>query len=191
MTRAARAISFLACLVIGAWANWAVAQEIAPEEEPQTVVVIQSAVLTVDVERMFSESDYGQQIAREVQEASLALASENREIEATLTEEEQSLTNQRASLSADEFKALADAFDEKAQRIRIEQESKANEIFSRPEQARSQFLRLAQDVLVEIMRERRALAILHSDTVFLKADVIDITDLAIERINAVLADSIE
>jgi hypothetical protein len=41
------------------------------------------------------------------------------------------------------------------------------------------------------MRERRALAILHSDTVFLKADVIDITDLAIERINAVLAEPTE
>jgi len=190
MTAFRSALFFVAGLILIAFGQAVFAQEDV-QEEPQTVVVIQSAVLTVDAERMFNESDYGQRIGVEVQEASIRLASENREIEAQLTEEELALTEQRSSLSAAEFKALADAFDEKAQRIRNEQTNKANEILSRPEQARAQFLRLAQDVLVEIMRERRALAILHSDTVFLKADVIDITDLAIERINAVLAEPTE
>lgn len=190
MKRSRLLLRMFVALLFGAYTSLAAAQE-ASGEEPQTVVVIQSAVLTVDADRMFSDSEYGQRIKQEVDEASLALAAENREIEAGLAEEEQALTTQRPSLSAEEFKTLADAFDEKAQRIRREQTAKANEILSLPERARAQFLRLAQDVLVEIMRERRALAVLHSDTVFLKADVIDITDLAIERLNAVLSDTIE
>ena len=187
------AISFRAILCVALmWGgNVLLAQEEGAEEQPQTVVIVQSAILVVDSERLFADSDYGRRIRQEVQEQSLALVAENREIEAVLTAEELDLTEKRGTLSAEEFRPLAIAFDEKAQRIRAEQTAKANQILSRPELARQQFMRLAQDVLVDIMRERRALAILAKDTVVLIADTIDITDAAIERINALVGAGVE
>ena len=182
------AISFraLLCVALLGFGGFALAQVEGAEEQPQTVVIVQSAILIVDSARLFADSEYGRRIRQEVQQESLALVSENREIEAELTAEELDLTEKRGTLSPEEFKPLAVAFDEKAQRIRAEQTAKANEILSRPDLARQQFMRLAQDVLVEIMRERRALAILSKDTVVMIADTIDITDVAIERINALI-----
>lgn len=157
-------------------------------DEPQTVVVIQSAILTVDTDRLFASSMYGQRIQQEFQQARQALIAENRAIEAELTEEERALTEQRPTLSREEFSALAEAFDEKTQRIRSEQAAKDAEIRARPDQARQEFLRIIQDVLIEIMRERRALAVLTSDSVLLVADSINITDEAIARIDGLIGD---
>ena len=177
--------AFVCAALLGS-GGLAFAQEESAAEQPQTVVIVQSAILVVDSERLFADSDYGRRIRQEVQQESLALVAENREIEADLTAEELELTEKRGTMSAEDFRPLAAAFDEKAQRIRAEQTAKANEILSRPELARQQFMRLAQDVLVEIMRERRALAILSKDTVVMIADTIDITEVAIEQINALI-----
>lgn len=180
-----RVFGLLAALVV---ASSVYAQDAAETEAPQTVVVIQSALLTVDTDRLFTNSMYGQRIQAEFQQDRLALIAENREIEAQLTEEESDLTNQRPNLSREEFAALAEAFDAKTQRIRTEQAAKDTEIRARPDRARQEFLRIVQDVLVEIMRERRALAILSSDSVLLVADTINITDEAIARIDGLIGD---
>lgn len=158
------------------------------EQPPQTVVVIQSALLTVDTDLLFTGSLYGQRVQAQFQQDRLALIAENRAIEAELTAEESALTEQRPSLSREEFAALAEAFDAKTQRIRAEQAAKDTEIRARPDRARQEFLRIVQDVLVEIMRERRALAILSSDSVLLVADTINITDEAIARIDGLIGD---
>lgn len=171
----------------------AVAQEVpasTTENNQQPLVVVQSAILTVESEQLFLGSAYGKRVMREIQEASVALAEENRTIEAELTAEELELTQKRAELSAEEFRPLAEAFDEKAQRIRAEQTAKANEIRNRPEQARLEFLRLSQGVLVQIMRDNRALAIIERSSLLLFADAIDITEFAISRIDAVIGDGL-
>jgi len=180
------------CILASSFASAGQAQtESTPEsQEPQTVVVLQSAILTIDPDRLFAASLYGQKALADIRADSILLAAENREIEAALSDEELELTQMRTTLSPEEFRPLADAFDEKAQRIRVEQTSKANEIRSRPEIARQQFMRIAQDILVEIMKERRALAIFSNDAVFLVADTIDVTDIAVERINALIGDGI-
>jgi len=180
------------CILASFFASAGQAQtESTPEsQEPQTVVVLQSAILTIDPDRLFAASLYGQKALADIRADSILLAAENREIEAALSDEELELTQMRTTLSPEEFRPLADAFDEKAQRIRVEQTSKANEIRSRPEIARQQFMRIAQDILVEIMKERRALAIFPNDAVFLVADTIDVTDIAVERINALIGDGI-
>jgi hypothetical protein len=90
-----------------------------------------------------------------------------------------------------EFRALADAFDEKVQRIRTEQDAKARELQELREQQRQTFLRRISPILAEIVRERGALAVLGRRTVLLSADSIDITDEAISRINAALDGGID
>ena len=85
-------------------------------------------VLTIDPDRLFGETVYGLRILQAVEERSTALARENRQIEAELIAEERALTDQRPTLSVEEFRALADAFDEKVQRIRGEQDAKTRDV---------------------------------------------------------------
>lgn len=147
-----------------------------------------SAILTVAPDRLFSESAYGQRVVREIEAEGTALAAENRRIEAELMEEERALTERRAVMEPDAFRALADAFDEKVQRIRGEQDAKARDLGEQQDRARSEFLQVARPVLVTLMRESGASVILERSSVFLSADSTDITDLAVARIDAAIGD---
>lgn len=141
-------------------------------------------VLTIDQDRLFAETRQGASRSEEVEDRARALAEENQQIEAELTAEERDLTDRRSTLPADEFRALAQAFDEKVQRIRVEQDEKARAINRARDTARQAFLTDIGDIISMIVRERGALIVLDRRDVFLSADSIDITDEAISRINA-------
>lgn len=185
LDKLAKASLMLAFCFVGS----AFAQEQTTEEEaPQTIVVLQSAILTIETDRLFSGSMFGQRVQREFAEAYTALNAENREKEAELSSEEAKLTELRPTLSREEFTKLADDFDIKAQRIRSEQITKETDIRAKPDQARQEFLRIVRDVIVEIMRERRALAVFEVEAVFIAASSLNITDEAIARIDALIGD---
>ena len=145
--------------------------------------VVKSPILTVEADRLFNESLYGQRLTEEIEVAGSEISAENRQIEAALTAEEKSLTEQRANLPTAEFRKLADAFDEKVQSIRQEQDAKGRALAARTEDVRRDFLEAAQPVLGELMREAGAAVLIERRNVFLSADAIDVTDEAIERIN--------
>ena len=63
-------------------------------------------IVILNQERLFSESLFGQRVQAELEEASSALSRQNRELEAALLEEEQSLTEQRTTMTAEEFRAM-------------------------------------------------------------------------------------
>lgn len=157
----------------------------APAQER---VVVPSPVLTVDQDELFERSAFGRRVARELEADSTALAAENRRIEAELAEEERSLTERRPGMDAAEFRTLAAEFDARVVAIRREQDQKARELSRRPEEARVQFFRAAVPILTELVRERGAVAILDSRAVLLSADLIDITDEALRRIDAELGE---
>lgn len=145
-------------------------------------------VLTIDQDRLFAETDFGDRVAASLAEEANALSTENRRIEAELTVEERELTELRPTLSLEEFQALANAFDEKVQQIRIEQDAKSRELQAKTEERRQQFFTQIVPILGQIVRERGALVIMNRRDVFLSADSIDITEEAISRINASLGD---
>jgi Skp family chaperone for outer membrane proteins len=147
-----------------------------------------SPVLTVNQEALFDRSDYGSRIQRELEAASAALAAENRTIEAALSKEEQDLTDARATTDPAEFRTLAEAFDTKVVEIRRQQDQKERDLLRRPDEARQEFLRAALPVLAQIVQERGAVAILDARAVIISADIIDITEEAIRRIDATLGD---
>lgn len=156
-----------------------------PIPQPET------PLLTLDQDRMFAESAFGQRVAREIDQASSALAAENRKIEIELREEERLLTEQRPSLAPEEFRALADAFDEKAIGFRRTQDAKARALQRRDDLEREVFLRAALPVLTELVEELGAVAILDARAVLLASQSVDITDRATARIDAVLGDGAE
>lgn len=177
--RAAKAVRGLLTVVFALLAPIAVAQQLG---------TVQSPILTIEADRLFSGSQFGQRIAREREADTAVLSAENRRIEAELTDEERALTDRRAGMEPDAFRVLADAFDEKVQDIRRRQDAKARALTQTEERDRVAFLQAAAPVLEELMREAGAAVIIERGSVFLSLNATDITDLAIERIDAVIGD---
>lgn len=149
---------------------------------------LRSPVLIIDTERVFAESLFGLRIAAQVQADSEALVTENRRIEAALTEEERSLTVRRPTMTVEAFRTEADAFDERVQGIRRAQDAKQRALQDGIVTGRDQFLQAATPILGQIMQESAAAVILDRRSVFLGIGTIDITDQAIDRINAAIGD---
>jgi Skp family chaperone for outer membrane proteins len=149
---------------------------------------VPSPILTIDQDRVYGNSAYGRRIAREIEERAARLAAENRRIEAELTAEELALTELRTTLSAEEFRAQADAFDAKVVAIRSEQDAKARLLSEQREEAREVFWRDSLPALGQLLGERGAVAILDRRGVFLAANAIDITDEAVARIDAAIGE---
>ena len=145
-----------------------------------------SPVLTIDAERVFLDSAFGRRAVERIEAESAELAAENRLIEAELEAEEQALTEKRAELSPEEFRELADTFDEKVQQTRRAQAEKRRAINAMLEEEREVFLTAAAPVLERLMRDAGAGVILDRRSVFVSANAIDITADAIERLNATL-----
>jgi Skp family chaperone for outer membrane proteins len=151
-----------------------------------TPVANPSDVLTVDQARLFRDSRYGQKIIADIQAELSALEAENRRLESALETEEQQLTGRRATLPAEEFRALADAFDAKVRDIRAARDAKEREVLVRRDAAQKTFLETAIPILAGMMTELGAVAILDRSAIILSFGPIDITDRAIERIDATL-----
>lgn len=155
---------------------------------PVVAQSVQSPVLTIDSERLYRGSAFGQRVLRDIEARTRALSDENREIERQLEAEERALTDQRPDMAAEEFRALADAFDARVQSIRREREAKSRDISELLDQNRNVFLQAAGPVLETIMREAGAAVVLEVRSVYASANAIDITDEAIARIDASLGD---
>lgn len=147
---------------------------------------LRSPILTIDSEQVFARSSLGRSIAGEVEARGAELAAENRRIEAQLIEEEKSLTEERATLPAEEFRAKADAFDEKVRRIRSEQDAKARALSQRSDAAQLDFLEAARPVLEQMMRDSGAAVILEKRSVFASVGAVDVTAEVIRRIDAAM-----
>lgn len=145
-------------------------------------------VVTLDDERLFTESRFGKAVLARQEADKQALIAENRKIEAGLEAEERDLTERRASLPKEEFEPLAAAFNTKVEGIRAAQDAKSRAITDRFDAERQRFLVSASPVLVQIMAERGAVAIISKRAVIAGFDNIDITEAAIARLDATLGD---
>lgn len=158
----------------------------SPAQAPGTAFdqgIVRSPVLVLDFDRLFAQSAFGRRVTSKIEAQGEDLAAENRRIETDLTDEERRLTEQRATLSAAEFRQLANAFDEKVQRLRSAQDAKTRALGQVSDGARRQFVAAAQPVLKQLMRDAGAAVILERRAVLVAADVVDITATAIQRID--------
>ncbi|OUS21912.1 hypothetical protein A9Q95_02320 [Rhodobacterales bacterium 59_46_T64] len=147
---------------------------------------LQNSVAVIDLDRLFLESAFGGRVARDFETRRAALMAENRSIEAALVEEERKLTEDRAGLAPADFRALADQFDEKVQRIRREQDVKVAALGQDNEAAQRLFLRAADPVLTDLMQEIGAGVLIERRYVLKLLDRVDVTALAIERVDAAI-----
>nr|WP_246175975.1 OmpH family outer membrane protein [Roseovarius bejariae] len=163
----------------------------APAVLAQDVGVVQSEILVLDPERLFAETLLGQRMLEEFQAAREAMSTRNRELEAELEAEEKSLTEKRATLSPEAFRELADHFDTKVQRIRRESDRAVRNLERRRELLPVQFMRMVEPVLVGLMEDTGGAVIMDARSVLLRADAVDVTDLAATRIDAEIGEGPE
>lgn len=149
----------------------------------QQMGVVQSDVVVIDPERLLTETLYGRRLQSEIQTARERLIAQNDRVAADLEAEELALTEKRATTPPDEFRALADAFDQKVEQLRLEAEQMSRDLERRRDLAPVQFMRVIQPVLSELLQEAEAVVMLDVRTVLLRAEVADVSDLAIARIN--------
>ncbi|MGY6632314.1 MAG: OmpH family outer membrane protein [Alkalilacustris sp.] len=144
------------------------------------------AVVTLDQERLFSDSAYGQAVAAAVERSARALTEENRALEQTLAEEELALTEARSRYSPAEFRDMADAFDARVQSIRARQEARGRAIGAFRDAERQRFFEAALPVLTEVVRSVGAVAVLDNRAIVLALDEVDITDRVLSRLDTEL-----
>lgn len=166
----------------------AVALSVVQPVFAQDALTFQSPVLVIDSDLLYQNSAFGQRIVDEIEAENAKVIAENQRIASDLEAEEQALTEQRPSLDPEEFRELADAFDEKVQIIRREQEAKARSIVRRQDEARREFLQAAAPILEQMMLEAGAAVILERRQILLFRNAVDITRQAAQRINAEIGD---
>lgn len=139
--------------------------------------------LVIEQDRLLTGSLYGQDIIARNEAEAQALREESQQLDRAFEEEERRLTERRAELPADEFRALADAFDEKVVRTRREQEAKAAALNRRVETRQREFFRRVGPVLLEILKETGASAVFDQREVLISKQDLNITDEVIKRLD--------
>lgn len=160
----------------------------SPAARAQEVGVVQSEILVLDPDRLFSETAFGERLNNSYLAQREILIARNRKLETELEAEEQALTDLRAEKTPEEFKALADTFDAKVQAIRRDSDRAVRDLELSRDRAPVIFMRTVEPVLVELMRDAGGAVVMDVRSVLLRANVVDITELAISRIDQKIGD---
>lgn len=145
-----------------------------------------SPIVVVDQERLFDDSLFGQRVLDRIDRQSQELAAENREIETRLVAEERALTEQRRTMTREAFREVADAFDARVSQLRSEQDEKVRAVNRMRDEAQQEFFGRVTVILRDILVERGALVLMDRRAVLSAVDAVDITNEAIERIDAAI-----
>lgn len=184
----------LAVVFVGLWAGSvpaqdAPAQDAAAQDAPATAAppaaptAALAGLLTLDEERLFSDSAFGKAALARQDAETRALIDENRRIEAGLEVEEKDLTTRRAAMSRDDFTPLSDAFNVKVEGIRKAQDAKTRDLGRKFDEDRRLFLQAVRPILADLMTARGAVAIIDKRAVFVGFENIDVTTEAIAELD--------
>lgn len=160
----------------------------AAQQQQQQPGTVQSPVLTLNQEKLYQSTLFGQRMQRELNDARTELIAENRRIQRELEAEEAQLTEQRATTKPAEFRVLADAFDEKVTRIRAEQEGKTRALQRRQERAQQAFFKAIAPVVQEVVQASGAYVVLDQRAILVASEQIDVTDEVRARVDALVGD---
>lgn len=143
---------------------------------------------SIDEERLFRGSQFGQRVLGEIDVASRALEEENAALLAELTAREEELTNLRDALSPEEFRAQAQAFDQRAEMIRQEQAQKLARFAQFEESERRRFFSETGTILQQVLKDQGAQILIAAGAVIIGLPEMDMTSAAITAIDAAIGD---
>jgi Skp family chaperone for outer membrane proteins len=157
-----------------------------PEVSDQTT--LRAPIVTLDRDRLFEGSLMGKAILKRLEQASNDLIAENRRLEQALEQEERDLTELRKTLPAEDFRTVAAEFDTRVEELRAAQDAKSRVITRQRELDQQIFFEAAVPILGRLMTEIEAVAIIDRSAIILTFDRLDITDLAIDRLDTELGE---
>lgn len=170
------------CLIAGALFCAPVSSFVSPVLAQQGA---QSAPYRIlDPDRLLQESALGQQILAANRTAELALEAENAALAEQLIAEERTLTDLRPSLTPEEFRQRADAFDTRVEEIRAERGQRSEDLARQLEAEVQRFFNLALPVLDQLMADEGIIGLLRPENMVLWSEWLDVTDMAIARLDA-------
>ena len=146
------------------------------------------ALRTIDDERLFRQSQFGQRVAEEIAAASRALEVENDQLLEDLTAREAELTDLRAEMSVEEFRAAANAFDMLAETARRSQAEKRQRLAQFEESERRRFFADSAPVLQDVLEEVGGDVLIDARAVIIARPGLDMTDAAIAAMDAAIGD---
>ncbi|MFZ1468938.1 MAG: OmpH family outer membrane protein [Paracoccaceae bacterium] len=180
-------LAIVGCLV-AADAGRVVAQEVTDGQSVVKVptLTVPPPVVTLNQDRLFKDSAFGRAVLARAADEAKMLAAENRRIEDALEKEERDLTERRATMNAADFATITAAFDVKVEEIRAAQDGKSRAITRQLDEDRQRFFQAATSVLGDVLAETGAVAILADSAIILSLTALDVTPLAITRMDQAL-----
>ncbi len=148
----------------------------------------QSALRTIDDERLFRESRFGERVMEEIEVASRALEAENDRLLAELSARESELTERRSEMSPEEFREAASEFDQQAEEVRRTQAEKRQRLTQFEESERRRFFSETTPVLQDLLDAEGGQILIDARAVVIARVDVDITDEAITAIDESLGD---
>lgn len=179
---------------IGRWAGLALplallcAQPVLAQDSAAPAASLASPILTLDQDQLFARSKFGQTLRAQVAAETAKAEAEARRLDSEAEAEERALTDQRATMTPEEFAPLAAAFDAKVQRLRAERDSAAADLRAQETAARQRFLQVAAQVIGDYMVERGAVAIIDKSAIIVQLTSLDVTDAVVAKLDEVLGD---
>ena len=140
--------------------------------------------LFINQERLLTASRVGQALLAEEEKQRDAMRSEARALDSAFEAEEGQLTGQRPTMKAEDFRALADAFDARVVQARKDQDERASALAQEFDQRRRQFYARVAPLLVELMDRAGARAVFDANSALLIDQTLNITDEVIAAIDA-------
>lgn len=151
--------------------------------------LLQSPIVAFDRAEILARSQLGLEISSESDVLQAEILAENERVNAELEAEEKELLALKQTLSAEEFRPRADAFDAKVLKARAVAEERANAAQEAYSAGIARFEQALNIVLTSIARDVGAVAVFERQQIYLLSGTIDISNEAIVRLDARLQDA--
>lgn len=146
------------------------------------------ALRTIDDERLFRDSLFGLRVAEQIDAASRTLEEENDQLLEELTAREAELTELRAEMTVEAFRAAANAFDTQAETVRRTQAEKRQRLVQFEESERRRFFSGTSQVLQNVLEQVGGQVLIDARAVIIGLPGMDMTDDAIAAMDAAIGD---
>ncbi|TQS72915.1 OmpH family outer membrane protein [Rhodobacteraceae bacterium] len=147
-----------------------------PAAGPQGTGAIPMPILTLDWEALYQQSKWAKRVKTQIAQESAALAAENDRIAEQLIKEERALTEQRSTMTPQNFRKAADAFDDRATGIREAQKSKAEALSRQLDAEQQNFVAQAVPLLDQLLAKLGAQIVIDRRVIIRGLAQIDVTD---------------
>jgi Skp family chaperone for outer membrane proteins len=175
-----RATRHVLAAALAVWGAATAAQEGARSGQP----AINAPFLFINQEQILVGSGAGKALLAEEEEKRRQLVSEARAIDAAFEDEERALTEKRGTISTEDFRKLANAFDQRVVAARQKQDERSDQLAAELEQVRRRFYATVAPILVDLMDRFGAVAIFDENSVLLADQRLNITAEVIAQIDA-------